>query len=134
MFVGPQRKPTFLGGINGMIVGLVAITPAAGFVSGIGAIYIGIIASSIVWLAWNYLSKVPPFNKVDDALGVVYTHGIAGLAEAACSSASSPTRRSPCTSTRTAPRPGPPAAGSTATSTSCGNRRVRPGPSSSTTP
>ena len=29
--------------------------------------------------AWNYLSKVPPFSKVDDALGVVYTHGIAGL-------------------------------------------------------
>jgi Amt family ammonium transporter len=80
MFAGPQRKPTFLGGINGMIVGLVAITPAAGFVTGIGAIYIGIIASSLVWLAWNYLSKVPPFNKVDDALGVVYTHGIAGLA------------------------------------------------------
>ncbi|MER6354703.1 ammonium transporter [Streptomyces sp. NPDC001634] len=80
MFAGPQRKPTFLGGINGMIVGLVAITPAAGFVTGIGAIYIGVISSSIVWLAWNYLSKVRPFNKVDDALGVVYTHGIAGLA------------------------------------------------------
>jgi Amt family ammonium transporter len=80
MFAGPQRKPTFLGGINGMIVGLVAITPAAGFVTGIGAIYIGIISSSIVWLAWNHLSKVPPFNRVDDALGVVYTHGIAGLA------------------------------------------------------
>ena len=33
-----------------------------------------------VWFAWNYLSKVRPFSKVDDALGVVYTHGIAGLA------------------------------------------------------
>ncbi len=33
----------------------------------------------IVWFAWNYLSKVRPFSKVDDALGVVYTHGIAGL-------------------------------------------------------
>jgi ammonium transporter, Amt family len=31
-------------------------------------------------VAWNYLSKVWPFRKVDDALGVVYTHGIAGLA------------------------------------------------------
>ena len=33
----------------------------------------------IVWVAWNYLSKVPPFSKVDDALGVIYTHGIAGF-------------------------------------------------------
>src|SRR5487761_238494 len=31
-FIGPTKKPTFLGSINGMIVGLVAITPAAGFV------------------------------------------------------------------------------------------------------
>ena len=37
------------------------------------------ICSSIVWVAWNFLSKVRPFSKVDDALGVVYTHGIAGL-------------------------------------------------------
>ena len=28
---------------------------------------------------WNYLSKVRPFSKVDDALGVIYTHGIAGF-------------------------------------------------------
>ncbi len=45
-----------------------------------GAIVIGLAGSVIVWLAWNYLSKVPPFSKVDDTLGVVYTHGIAGLA------------------------------------------------------
>jgi Amt family ammonium transporter len=32
-----------------------------------------------VWIAWNYLSKVRPFSKVDDALGVIYTHGIAGF-------------------------------------------------------
>jgi Amt family ammonium transporter len=32
-----------------------------------------------VWVAWNYLSKVRPFSKVDDALGVVYTHGMAGF-------------------------------------------------------
>jgi Amt family ammonium transporter len=75
-----EKKPTFLGGINGMIVGLVGITPAAGYVNGVGAIVIGLAGSTIVWLAWNYLSKVPPFNKVDDTLGVVYTHGIAGLA------------------------------------------------------
>jgi Amt family ammonium transporter len=30
-------------------------------------------------VAWNFLSKVRPFSKVDDALGVIYTHGIAGF-------------------------------------------------------
>ena len=75
-----EKKPTFLGGINGLIVGLVGITPAAGYVNGVGAIVIGLVGSAIVWFAWNYLSKVRPFSKVDDTLGVVYTHGIAGLA------------------------------------------------------
>jgi ammonium transporter, Amt family len=79
MIGGPGKKATFLGGLNGMICGLVGITPAAGYVNGFGAIIIGFVCSFIVWFAWNYLSKVPPFNKVDDALGVVYTHGIAGL-------------------------------------------------------
>jgi Amt family ammonium transporter len=79
MIGGPGRKATFLGGINGMICGLVSITPAAGYVNGAGAIIIGVVASAVVWFAWNYLSRVRPFSKVDDALGVVYTHGIAGL-------------------------------------------------------
>jgi Amt family ammonium transporter len=73
------KKPTFLGGINGMICGLVAITPCAGWVDGWGALAVGVIATGIVWVSWNYLSRVRPFSKVDDALGVVYTHGIAGL-------------------------------------------------------
>ena len=74
-----EKKPTFLGGVNGMICGLVGITPCAGWVNGQGAILIGVIDCAIVWVAWNFLSKVRPFSKVDDALGVVYTHGIAGL-------------------------------------------------------
>src|SRR6266851_5943742 len=80
MAFSSTKKPTFLGGVNGMICGLVGITPAAGYVNGLGAIAIGLIDSAIVWVAWTYLPKyVWPFNKVDDALGVVYTHGIAGL-------------------------------------------------------
>jgi ammonium transporter, Amt family len=80
MAFSKERKPTFLGGLNGMICGLVGITPAAGYVTGVGAIVIGLVCSAIVWVAWTYLPKyVWPFNKVDDALGVVYTHGIAGL-------------------------------------------------------
>jgi ammonium transporter, Amt family len=80
MVLSSEKKPTFLGGVNGMICGLVGITPAAGYVNGFGAIIIGLVCSAIVWVAWYYLPKyVWPFNKVDDALGVVYTHGIAGL-------------------------------------------------------
>jgi len=79
MSFGKDKKPTFLGGVNGMICGLVAITPCAGWVNGQGAIYVGAIATVVVWVAWNFLSKVRPFSKVDDALGVVYTHGMAGL-------------------------------------------------------
>jgi Amt family ammonium transporter len=74
-----EKKPTFLGGVNGMICGLVGITPSAGWVNGRGAIAVGVICTVVVWVAWNYLSKVRPFSKVDDALGVVYTHGIAGF-------------------------------------------------------
>jgi ammonium transporter, Amt family len=73
------KKPTFLGGVNGMICGLVGITPCAGWVNGWGAIAVGAICTAVVWVCWNYLSKVRPFSRVDDALGVVYTHGIAGL-------------------------------------------------------
>jgi Amt family ammonium transporter len=74
------RKPSLIGSVNGMIVGLVAITPGAGFVNGWGAIAIGVIASALVYLALNYLSRTAPFRNVDDTLGVVYTHGFAGVA------------------------------------------------------
>jgi ammonium transporter, Amt family len=73
------RKPSLIGSVNGMIVGLVAITPGAGFVNGWGAIIIGVVSSVIVYLALNYLSRTAPFRNVDDTLGVVYTHGFAGV-------------------------------------------------------
>jgi len=78
-WLSKEKKPTFLGAVNGLICGLVGITPGAGWVNGQGAIFIGIICCVIVWVAWNFLSKVRPFSKVDDALGVIYTHGIAGF-------------------------------------------------------
>jgi Amt family ammonium transporter len=74
-----REKPGIIGTVNGMITGLVAITPAAGYVNGYGAICLGVIASTVVWMAIRYLSRIPPFSKVDDTLGVVYTHGIAGV-------------------------------------------------------
>ena len=73
------RKPGLISGVNGMITGLVAITPAAGYVNGYGAIAVGGIASVIVYFALNYLSRLRPFRSVDDTLGVIYTHGFAGL-------------------------------------------------------
>jgi Amt family ammonium transporter len=79
MLFSKQRKPTFLGGINGMLCGLVGITPAAGYVDGVGAIAIGFGTAFLVWFAWNYLPRTWPFRKVDDAMGVIYTHGFAGL-------------------------------------------------------
>jgi Amt family ammonium transporter len=74
------HKPSLIGGVNGIITGLVAITPGAGFVNGWGALAIGLFGSIIVYFALNYLSRVRPFRNVDDTLGVVYTHGFAGLA------------------------------------------------------
>jgi Amt family ammonium transporter len=72
-------KPSLIGTVNGMITGLVAITPAAGFVNGYGAIIIGVVGSTVVWMSIRYLSRTALFRRVDDTLGVVYTHGIAGL-------------------------------------------------------
>jgi ammonium transporter, Amt family len=80
IFASKARKPTFLGAVNGMITGLVAITPAAGFVNSFGAMIIGVVASSLVWMSWNWLGRTGLFKKVDDALGVFHTHGVAGLA------------------------------------------------------
>ncbi|HYM44630.1 MAG TPA: hypothetical protein VES65_00505, partial [Solirubrobacteraceae bacterium] len=74
-----REKPSLIGSVNGMITGLVGITPAAGFVNGYGAIVIGVVASTIVWMAIRFLSRAPVFRNVDDTLGVIYTHGIAGL-------------------------------------------------------
>jgi Amt family ammonium transporter len=66
------------GMINGMIAGLVAITPGAGFVNGFGAIAIGAVGSLIPWLTMQYLPKVKLIAKIDDTLGVMHTHLFAG--------------------------------------------------------
>src|SRR5580704_1034300 len=72
-------KASVLGAVNGMIAGLVAITPAAGYVDGTGAIIIGVCAGIIPWLAMNKLQKTKLMMKVDDTLSVFSTHGCAGL-------------------------------------------------------
>jgi ammonium transporter, Amt family len=72
-------KPSVLGAVNGMIAGLVAITPAAGYVDGWGAIIIGVCAGIVPWFAMNKLQKTKLMMKVDDTLSVFSTHGCAGL-------------------------------------------------------
>jgi Amt family ammonium transporter len=73
------HKPSLISSVNGMISGLVLITPCAGFVNGWGALFIGLIGGVLVYFALNYMSRVRPFRNVDDTLGVLYTHGCAGL-------------------------------------------------------
>ncbi|WP_321422333.1 ammonium transporter [uncultured Methanobacterium sp.] len=69
-------KPTLLGAISGAIAGLVAITPAAGFVTLPGALIIGLITSVVSYLAISYLK---PKLGYDDALDVFGIHGMSGL-------------------------------------------------------
>jgi ammonium transporter, Amt family len=71
-------RVTVGGLVNGMVAGLVGITPAAGYVDGYGAFAIGIAAGVIPFFTFNYLVKLPPFNRIDDTLGVMHTHLIAG--------------------------------------------------------
>ncbi len=71
-------KPNAVSMINGMIAGLVAITPCAGYVNGYGAIAVGAV-TIIPWLTLNYLGKLPFMKKVDDTFSVLHTHGVAGL-------------------------------------------------------
>ena len=72
-------KASVLGAVNGMIAGLVGITPAAGYVDGWGAIVIGVCAGIIPWLSMNWFQKTSLMSRVDDTLSVFSTHGVAGL-------------------------------------------------------
>ena len=71
-----EGKPTVLGAISGAIAGLVAITPAAGFVDASGAIVIGLGASIVSYFAITYLK---PRLGYDDALDVFGIHGMSGI-------------------------------------------------------
>lgn len=72
-------KPNAVSMINGMIAGLVAITPAAGYVDTGGALAIGVFAGVIPWLTLNKIGQTAFMKKVDDTFSVLHTHGVAGL-------------------------------------------------------
>jgi len=69
-------KPTLLGAATGAIIGLVAITPAAGFVPVWASIIIGAVVSP---LCFFFMTKVKPFFGYDDALDAFGCHGIGGI-------------------------------------------------------
>ncbi len=71
-----HRKPTVLGIVSGAVAGLVAITPAAGFVSPAGSLVIGIIAGIVCF--WGAAWLKPKF-KYDDSLDVFAVHGLGGI-------------------------------------------------------
>lgn len=74
------RKPSVIGAIQGMITGLVAITPAAGFVAGWGAIALGVGSGVIPWISMNIAGRrMSLFAHVDDTLEVFHTHFVGAL-------------------------------------------------------
>jgi Amt family ammonium transporter len=71
-----HKRPTVLGTVTGAVVGLVAITPAAGFVSPLAGIAIGAIASVISYYGMVLL-KIK--RGMDDSLDVFACHGLGGI-------------------------------------------------------
>ncbi|MBP6056620.1 MAG: ammonium transporter [Candidatus Fonsibacter sp.] len=70
-----EKKPSLLGLCSGAVAGLVAITPAAGFVNPMGAFFIGLIAGVLCFLACTKLKSALGY---DDALDVFGIHAFGG--------------------------------------------------------
>ncbi len=71
-----RGKPSMLGGVSGAIAGLVAVTPACGFVGPMGAIMLGFIVAPICLWA---VEKLKPRLGLDDAFDVFGVHGVGGI-------------------------------------------------------
>jgi ammonium transporter, Amt family len=69
------KKITAVGGATGIVVGLVAITPAAGFVGPMGALALGAIAAVPCYFAIVYRTR----SRLDDSLDVFAAHGTGGI-------------------------------------------------------
>jgi Amt family ammonium transporter len=68
-------KPTAVGAATAIVVGLVAVTPAAGFISPMNAILLGAIAAVPSYIALQLRAK----TNLDDSLDVVAAHGVGGM-------------------------------------------------------
>ncbi len=71
-----NKRPSVLGIISGAVAGLVAVTPASGFVNPTGAFIIGIVSGLVCYYAAAHLKKMLGYDDSLDAFGV---HGIGGL-------------------------------------------------------
>src|SRR5205814_4225746 len=69
------KKATAIGAASGIVVGLVAVTPAAGFISPMSAIVLGGIAAFPSYFALLYRAR----TRLDDSLDVVAAHGVGGI-------------------------------------------------------
>ena len=74
-----RKKPGMLGLASGAVAGLVAITPASGFVNPTGALIVGVIGAAAAYAGAVWLKKLLKYDDSLDAFGV---HGIAGMAGA----------------------------------------------------
>ncbi len=70
-----MKKPTTLGAASGAVAGLVAITPACGFVTPVAAIIIGLVGGVLCYAAVLMKNRI----GYDDALDVVGVHGVGGF-------------------------------------------------------
>jgi Amt family ammonium transporter len=75
-----EKKPKFVGLLTGAVAGLVAITPAAGYVSIKASVVIGFLVSVFCYLAVYFKNKL----GVDDALDVWGVHGVGGVIGCIC--------------------------------------------------
>jgi len=71
-----KGKPSMLGAASGAIAGLVAITPACGFVGVMGSLVIGLLAGGVCYWGVNGLKRM---LGVDDSLDVFGVHGVGGI-------------------------------------------------------
>ena len=71
-----RRKPTMLGLASGAVAGLVAVTPASGWVEPTGALWIGLVAGSICYCSAVFLKNALKYDDSLDAFGV---HGVGGF-------------------------------------------------------
>ena len=71
-----QKKPSVLGAASGAIAGLVAITPASGYVDPAGALAIGVIAGLVCYWGATSLKRIFGY---DDSLDVFAVHGLGGI-------------------------------------------------------
>jgi ammonium transporter, Amt family len=71
-----RGKASMLGAASGVVAGLVAVTPACGFIGPIGSIVLGVVASI---LCYFFVAVVKPAMGYDDSLDVFGVHGVGGI-------------------------------------------------------